>query len=91
MNKSLASKTSFSLALLMGNYQSFVSDIINDCVEDYEHDQEFASSFWYVWAPSESTCKQRIEERGRSRSRRSGRGWPRARSARRSTAAASCR
>jgi len=62
VHKSKASKTSFSLALLMGNYQSFVSDIIKDCVENYEHDQEFASSFWYVWAPAQYACKQRIED-----------------------------
>jgi hypothetical protein len=58
--KSQASKSSFSLALLMGNYQSFVNEIIHDCVEDYAHDSEFSSSFWYVFAPAESKCKQRI-------------------------------
>ena len=62
VNKSLSSKSSFSLALLMGSYQSFVSEIIKDCVENYEHDQEFASSFWYVWAPNESSCKTLIEK-----------------------------
>jgi hypothetical protein len=59
--KKHASKTSISLSLLMGNYQSFVSDIIHDCVQDYEHDSEFASSFWYVWAPAEPACKTRIQ------------------------------
>ena len=62
VNKSLSSKSSFSLALLMGNYQSFVSEIIKDCVENYEHDQEFSSSFWYVWSPNESSCKTLIEK-----------------------------
>ena len=61
VHKSLASKSSFSLALLMGNYQSFVDDIIKDCVENYEHDSEFSSSFWYVWAPAQYACKQRIQ------------------------------
>lgn len=58
--KSLASKTSVSMALLMGSYQSFVDDIIHDCVENYAHDSEFASSFWYVWAPNTYACKKRI-------------------------------
>jgi hypothetical protein len=57
-----ASKTSISFALLMGNYQSFVSEIIKDCVENYEHDQEFSSSFWYVWAPNEYSCKTLINK-----------------------------
>jgi len=61
VDKSLASKSSFSFSLLMGNYQSFVSDIIKDCVENYEHDQEFSSSFWYVWSPNEYACKKRID------------------------------
>jgi len=61
VEKSLASKTSFGLALLMGDYQSFVSEILQDCVESYEHDQEFASSFWYVWFPGASACKTRID------------------------------
>jgi hypothetical protein len=59
--KKHASKTSFSLTLLMGSYQSFVSDIIHDCVQNYEHDSEFASSFWYVFAPGQSACKTRIQ------------------------------
>jgi DNA uptake protein ComE-like DNA-binding protein len=58
---SMAGKTSFSFALLMPNYQSFVDDIIHDCVEDYEHDSEFSSSFWYVWSPNEYACKKRID------------------------------
>jgi len=62
VDKSLAQKTSFSFALLLGSYQSFVSDIIKDCVENYEHDQEFSSSFWYVFAPNESSCKQLIQQ-----------------------------
>jgi len=62
VEKSLASKSSLSLALLMGNYQSFVSDIIRDCVENYAEDQEFASSFWYVYAPNESTCQTLIQK-----------------------------
>jgi hypothetical protein len=62
VDKSLAGQSSFSLALLMGNYQSFVDEIIKDCVENYEHDREFASSFWYVWAPAQYACKQRIQK-----------------------------
>jgi hypothetical protein len=62
VNKSQSSKTSMSLALLMGNYQSFVSDIIHQCVENYEHDHEFSSSFWYVFAPNEYDCKQLIQD-----------------------------
>jgi len=60
--KSKANKTSFSLALLMGSYQSFVSEIIKKCVENYEHDQEFASSFWYVFSPNEHSCQQLIND-----------------------------
>ncbi|MCK5796363.1 MAG: hypothetical protein KAI47_04215, partial [Deltaproteobacteria bacterium] len=59
---SQATKSSFSMALLMGNYQSFVNDIVHDCVENYAHDHEFASSFWYIFAPNVSKCKTRISK-----------------------------
>lgn len=59
--KELEGNSTFSMALLMGNYQSFVDDIIHDCVENYEHDHDFASSFWYVFAPNEPACQARIQ------------------------------
>jgi hypothetical protein len=61
VHKSQSSKTSLSMALLMGHYQSFVDDIIHECVENYSHDHEFASSFWYVFSPNEYQCKDLIQ------------------------------
>jgi len=58
--KSLASRSSFSLTLLMGDYQKFVDEILDDCVENPEHDREFSTSFWYVWSPSEYRCQNLI-------------------------------
>jgi len=62
VEKSLAAQSAYSLALLMGSYQSFVSEILKSCVENYEHDREFESSFWYVWAPNEATCQALIQK-----------------------------
>lgn len=62
VEKSLDGQGSFGMALLMGNYQSIVDEIIRDCTENYEHDRDFASSFWYVWAPNEYTCKKLIDK-----------------------------
>jgi hypothetical protein len=62
VEKSLASEGSFGFALLMGNYQAIVDEIIKDCTENYEHDREFASSFWYVWSPNEYSCKSIIQK-----------------------------
>ncbi|MBW2734387.1 MAG: hypothetical protein JRH20_18525 [Deltaproteobacteria bacterium] len=60
VKKSLASRSSFSLSLLMGDYQKFVNEILPDCVENPDHDSEFASSFWYVWSSNEKRCKTLI-------------------------------
>jgi hypothetical protein len=60
VDNKVASQKTFPLALLVGSYQSFVNDIIKDCVENYEHDRDFADAFWYVWAPSEPACQQLI-------------------------------
>ncbi len=62
VEKSLDSQGTFGLALLMGNYQAIVDEIIKDCTENYEHDRDFASSFWYVWAPNEYSCKALIDK-----------------------------
>ncbi|MCC6750934.1 MAG: hypothetical protein IT371_24980 [Deltaproteobacteria bacterium] len=62
VHKSKADKTSLSVALLMGNYQGFVSEILEKCVENVEHDRDFASSFWYVWSPAETGCQALISK-----------------------------
>jgi hypothetical protein len=57
-------KTSFSLALLMGNYQSFASELVDSCTANPEEDRDFVSSFWYVWSPDETKCKKLIDAEG---------------------------
>jgi hypothetical protein len=60
----LSSRTSFSLALLMGSYQSFASEILDSCTANPAEDRDFVSSFWYVWSPDETKCKQLIDKEG---------------------------
>jgi hypothetical protein len=60
ISSSIAESSTFSMTLLMGNYQSFVGEILDKCTENPSEDREFSSSFWYVWAPDEYRCKELI-------------------------------
>jgi len=55
--KSMAKRSSMSLGLLHGNYDTQTTKILKDCTSNDKHAQEFASSVWYVFNPALSSCK----------------------------------
>jgi hypothetical protein len=58
--KTMARKSSLSLGLLHGAYESQTSRILKECTSNDAHAQEFASAVWYVFDPSLSACKKAI-------------------------------
>jgi hypothetical protein len=60
VSSTIGESSTFSMALLMGSYQSFVDEIIDTCTENPSEDREFSTDFWYVWAPNEYKCKDLI-------------------------------
>jgi hypothetical protein len=56
--KSMARRSSLSLGLLNGAYESQSSRILKECTSNDAHAQEFESSIWYVFDPSGAACKK---------------------------------
>ncbi len=53
---SMAARSSLPSAVLMPGYQSQQKRVLQECTSNDEHAREFASSLWYVFEPSVSTC-----------------------------------
>ncbi|MBL8715438.1 MAG: hypothetical protein JNL79_05550 [Myxococcales bacterium] len=58
--KSMARRTSLSLALLGKDYSSQSARILTECTDNDAEARDFASSLWYVFNPSLSGCKTAI-------------------------------
>lgn len=55
--KPLASRSALPTALLGGTYKSQVARVTKECTANDKEANEFASSLWYVFDPSVTTCK----------------------------------
>ncbi len=58
--KSMAKKSSLSLGLLSGYYETQKDRILKECTSGDQHAIEFQDSIWYVFNPSLTACKTAI-------------------------------
>lgn len=56
----MASRSAIGLAVMAPSYKSQTSRILKECTANDSHAQEFASSIWYVFDPSLSSCRKAI-------------------------------
>lgn len=61
VDKLYARRTSVSLAVLNPSYTSQSERILTECTANDSHARDFASSLWYVFDPSGTTCKNAIK------------------------------
>ncbi len=59
---SMATQSSFSSAILRPTYQSESDRILKECTANDAEAQDFATSLWYVFEPSRSSCKTAIKK-----------------------------
>ncbi len=58
----LATRSTAPLAVLSPGYQSQQSRILTECTANDEEAREFASSIWYVFEPSQASCKTAMKK-----------------------------
>ena len=54
---SMAKRSAIGLAVMSPDYRNQTSRILKECTSNDSHAQDFASSIWYVFDPSLSTCR----------------------------------
>lgn len=59
---SMSTKSSFSSAIMRPNYQSEGDRILKECTANDAEAHDFATSLWYVFEPSLSSCKTAIKK-----------------------------
>jgi hypothetical protein len=55
--KPMATRSALTIALLGASYQSQVDRVTSECTANDSEAHEFASALWYVFDPSQDTCK----------------------------------
>lgn len=62
VDRSFATRSAVPLALLHPSYRAQSARILSECTTNDSHAREFASSLWYVFEPSLSTCQKAMRD-----------------------------